>query len=324
MTLKDFNPFLFYSAQLQDLLLKSSKKKNPALWLYKNNVRTILFMLEALTRLHNHAFDEKLFGKWNKRFKKLEDLFGEIDQYAAFENELKLNKKIGKEVVKYFTINTSNYLEKCNRRLVEKEWFNDKLHSFDCKLSEFDVEYHQGYLEDLKHSMHDEIDTVLIFAKKSNYHFTKIEEEVHELRRKLRWLSIYAQALNGLVQLKKSTKKTKFIINYFTKDILKSPYNVLPSRPKNSSIIELDYDSFFALSWIVKELGTLKDQGLKIQKLSDALFISEDITKDQAIEKAVKLLGFDLKTQENILKQSSKMVEIFLVKDKILEKLIIE
>lgn len=323
MTLQKFNPFLFYSSQLQDLLLKSSKQKNPALWLYKNNVRTILFMLEALTRLHNHAFDEKLFGKWNKRFKKLEDLFGEIDQYAAFENELKLNKKIGKEVVKYFTINTANYLEKCNRRLVEKEWFNDKLHSFDYKLSEFDVEYNQGYLNDLKHSMHDEIDAILQFAKKSNYQFTKIEEEVHELRRKLRWLSVYAQALNGLVQLKKSTKKTKFQINYFTKDILKSPYNVLPSRPKNTPIIELDDDSFFALSWIIKELGTLKDQGLKIQKLSDALFVSEDITKEQANQKAVKLLGFDLKTQENILKQSSKMVEIFLVKDKILEKLII-
>lgn len=324
MTTKDFNPFLFYSAQLQELLLKSSKQKNPALWLYKNNVRTILFMLEALTRLHDHAFDEKLFGKWNKRFKKLEDLFGEIDQYIVFENELKLNKKIAKEVVKYFTINTVNYLEKCNRRLLEKEWFNNKLHSFDYKLSEFDVEYNQGYLDDLKYTMLDEIDAILQFAKKSNYQFTKIEEEVHELRRKLRWIGIYAQSLNGLVQLKKSTKKTKFKINYFTKEVLKSPYNVLPSRPKNTSIIEFDHDSFYALSWIIKELGTLKDQGLKIQKLSDALFISEDITQEQANEKAMKLLGFDLNTQENILKQSSEIVETFLAKDKILEKLIIE
>lgn len=324
MTTKDFNPFLFYSAQLQELLLKSSKQKNPALWLYKNNVRTILFMLEALTRLHDHAFDEKLFGKWNKRFKKLEDLFGEIDQYIVFENELKLNKKIAKEVVKYFTINTVNYLEKCNRRLLEKEWFNNKLHSFDYKLSEFDVEYNQGYLDDLKYTMLDEIDAILQFAKKSNYQFTKIEEEVHELRRKLRWIGIYAQSLNGLVQLKKSTKKTKFKINYFTKEILKSPYNVLSSRPKNTSIIEFDHDSFYALSWIIKELGTLKDQGLKIQKLSDALFISEDITQEQANEKAMKLLGFDLNTQENILKQSSEIVETFLAKDKILEKLIIE
>lgn len=324
MTTKDFNPFLFYSAQLQDLLKRASSQKNPALWLYKNNARTILFMLESLTRLHDDAFDEKLFGKWNKRFKKLEDLFGEIDQFATLENELKLNKKITKEIVKYFSVNTSNYLDKCNRRLIEKEWFSDKLKSFDYKLSEFDVEYNQGYLDDLKYSMIDEVESILKFVKQSNYHFTKIEEEIHELRRKLRWLSIYAQSLNGLIQLKTSSKKNKFQINYFTKDVLKSPYNIVPERPKNTAIIEFDHDSFFALSWMIKELGSLKDKGLKVQKLSDAIFISEELTREQASEKALKLLGLDMKTQENILKQASELVETFVVKDKILEKLIIE
>lgn len=324
MATNDFNPFLFYSAQLQDLLKRASSQKNPALWLYKNNARTILFMLESLTRLHDDAFDEKLFGKWNKRFKKLEDLFGEIDQFASLENELKLNKKITKEIVKYFTVNTSNYLDKCNRRLIEKEWFSDKLKSFDYKLSEFDVEYNQGYLDDLKYSMIVEVESILKFVKKSNYHFTKIEEEIHELRRKLRWLSIYAQSLNGLIQLKALGKKNKFQINYFTKDVLKSPYNIVPPRPKNTAIIEFDHDSFFALSWMIKELGSLKDKGLKVQKLSDAIFISEELTREQASEKALKLLGLDMKTQENILKQASELVETFVVKDKILEKLIIE
>lgn len=320
----EFNPFLFYSVQLQDLLEKATKQKNPALWMYKNHARTNLFMLESLTRLHDDAFDEKLFGKWNKRFKKLEDLFGEIDQFATLENELKLNKKITKEIVKYFTVNTSNYLDKCNRRLIEKEWFSGKLKSFDYKLSEFDVEYNQGYLDDLKYAMIDELIAITKFVKKSNYQFTKIEEEVHELRRKLRWISIYAQALNGLIQLRKSSKKNKFQINYFTKDVLKSPYNIVPPRPKNTAIIEFDHDSFFALSWMIKELGSLKDKGLKVQKLSDAIFISEDITKEQANEKALKLLGLDMKTHENILKQASELVETFILKDKVLEKLIIE
>ena len=75
MTTKEFNPFLFYSKQLQVLFKKAAEQKNPALWLYNNDARTVLFMLEALTRIHNKAFDEKIFSKWNKRFKKLEDLF---------------------------------------------------------------------------------------------------------------------------------------------------------------------------------------------------------------------------------------------------------
>ena len=75
-----FNPFFSFSNQLQELLTKASQQKNPALWLHQNKVRSLLFMLEGLTRLHKNAFNEKLFDKWNKRFKKLEYIFGEIDQ----------------------------------------------------------------------------------------------------------------------------------------------------------------------------------------------------------------------------------------------------
>ncbi len=322
MAVKEFNPFLYYSAQLEALLGKASKQRNPALWLYNNNARTILFMLEALTRIHNKAFDEKLFAKWNKRFKKLEDTFGEIDQYLSLEKELKENKKVPKEALKYFSVNAINCIEKCNQRLIEKEWFQNKLKSFDYKLSEFDVEYNMEYLSELKYTMFDEIDAIYNFAGKSNFKFTKIEEEVHELRRKLRWLSIYGQALQGLIQLKKSKTKPRFQLNYFTKDILKSPYNNLPPRPKNTAIIEFDTDSFFALSWIINELGVLKDEGLKIQLLTDALFVTHDITIEEASEKAAIVFGKNVK--EEVLKKSSEIMEVFLMKDKVLDKLIIE
>lgn len=324
MPTQNFNPFLFYSKQLQTLLTKAAEQKNPALWLFKNNVRTSLFMLEALTRLHSKAFDEKLFNKWNIRFKKLEDLFGEIEQYSELETELKSNKKVSKEILKYFTVNTNNYVVKCNQRLQEKDWFNDKLKSFDYKLSAFDVEYNQEYLNELKYSIKIEIDSILNFAKKSNYHFTKMEEQVHEMRRKLRWLSIYAIALNGLIQLKKTNKKNNFKINYFTKEILNSPYNKLPLRPKNTALLEFDNDSFFALSWIINEIGTLKDNFIKIQKLSDAIFIVENVTIMEANKKAISILGLKTNPQKEILKQASTILETALVKDKILNSLVIE
>jgi hypothetical protein len=323
MTTKEFNPFLFYSYQLQDLLQKASTQKNPALWLYENNARTTLFMLEALTRLHNNAFDEKFFEKWNKRFKKLEDLFGEIDQHIALKNELKLNKNISNEVVKYFTVNATNFLEKCNRRLIQKSWFNNKLKSFDYKLSEFDVEYNQGYLDELKYSMIDEIDAILKFVENSNYQFTKIEEEVHELRRKLRWLSIYAQALQGLIQLKKIPGNSKKQINYFTKEILNSPYNKLPIKPKNATIIQYNSDSFFALSWLIKELGRLKDTGLTIEQLSHAIYITEELSEMEALDKAISILGQKKTIQKDILTEASAILKSALSKDKILDNLII-
>ena len=323
MAVKEFNPFLFYSKQLQTLLTKASKQKNPTLWLYTNDARTPLFMLEGLTRLHNKAFNETIFDKWNKRFKKLEDLFGEIDQYLVLEKELKTNKKVTNEVLKYFTVNSNNFINKCNQRLSEKEWLNDKLLSFDEKLGEFSVDYNKEYIDELTFSLIDEIDAILSFCVKCDYQFTKLEEQVHELRRKLRWLSIYAQALQGLIQLKKSTKKSKYQINYFTKDVLNLPYNKLPSKPKNTVIIEFDSDSFFALSWLIKELGKLKDNGLKIEQLSNAIFILENITETQAREKAITILGLKKTIETDILKQASEIIEVALSKDKILDRLVI-
>ncbi len=139
----------------------------------------------------------------------------------------------------------------------------------------------------------------------------------------MRWLSIYAQALQGLIQLKKATKKPKYQINYFTKEILGSSYNKLPARPKNTAIIEFDSDSFFALSWLIKELGKLKDDGLRIEQLSRAIYISEELTELEAKEKAISTLGHKKTIEGDVLKQASEIVKIALTKDKILEKLLI-
>ncbi len=323
MATKEFNPFLFYSKQLQTLLAKAAKQENPALWLFKNDARTTFFMLEALTRLHKKAFKEKLFDKWNNRFKKLEDIFGQIEDYTELENEFKKNKKVSKETIKYFSVNTHKFIERCNRRLHEKQWLENKMQAFDEGLKEFDVDYNKEYVEELRFAMSDEIDAILYFALKYDYTFTKLEEQVHEIRRKLRWLSIYAKSMSGLVQLKTSSKKQKYTINYLTKEVLSSPYNKLDPKPKHVSVLEFDKNSFYALSWLIEELGRLKDVVLRLHELRDAIYIAEDITEEKALEKAISILGLKKTTEEEILKKSSEYIKTALVKDKILDKLII-
>jgi hypothetical protein len=44
--------FDFFINQFEALLIKAGKQKNSALFLYKNNARTPLFMLEALAKLY--------------------------------------------------------------------------------------------------------------------------------------------------------------------------------------------------------------------------------------------------------------------------------
>lgn len=324
MASQAFNPFLFYSEKLQQLLSQAAEQKNPAWWLYQNDARTVLFMLEALTRLHNKAFDEKLFDKWNKRFKKLEDLFGEIDQYAALETSFKANKKIPREVVKYFTLRKENYLEKCNRRLASKEWLEGKVTVFDEKIKRFHQAYDEAYIGELRFAIEKEIDAILYFALKADYQFTKIEEEVHEIRRKLRWLSIYAQALRGLIQLRKSGKRKPYAQHYFTKDVLQSAYNKLPAQPKKTAVLLLDADSFYALSWAIQQLGKWKDSVLNLHQLRDAIYVTGQVNKEEAMKQATALLGLKPTVEADVLREASDMIRTFMTNDKILDTLLVE
>lgn len=324
MKITEFNPFLYHSNKLQALFIKAAKQKDPAMWLYKNDARTSLFMLEALTRLHDNAFDEKLFSKWNKGFKKLEDGLGQVDHFLGLDQEFKNNKKINKEIESRFANNATKWLAKCNKRLSKKDWLENKLLVFDVKLNEFEVVYNKTYMDELKIAIKEEIEDLMIFLEKINYTFTRLEEELHEVRRRLRWLSIYAQALNGLIQIKKTTKKNKYKFNYLTKESLSSPFNKLPAKPKGTAIIEFDSNSFYALSWIINELGKLKDIGIRVEELSNAIFLYEDITEYQAKIKAAKILGVSETIEDDVLKKASEIVKGFVLEDKMLDTLLVK
>jgi hypothetical protein len=214
--------------------------------------------------------------------------------------------------------------EKLNSRLNHKDWLSGKLLNFNVKLSQYTLFYDEEHITELRYVIETEIEKIKSLALKLNYSFTEIELEVHEMRRKLRWISIYAQALNGLIQSKLTSKKIKYTTNYLTKDIIQSPYNKLPKKPKNIAIMEYDSDSFFALSWVIKELGILKDNGLRIEALADAIQKVEKIDAQHATEKAIGLLGVKKDATALILKQASDMIYNFIVKDKILDTLLIK
>ncbi len=320
---KNFNPLLSYSKKLQDLFVKASKQENPALFLYQKDARTPMFMLEALTRLHDKSFEDKVYKKWNKRFKKLEDFLGQIDYPSEFEKEFSMNKKVSKKIIQVLNSETKKQVEKLNKHLQDKNWLVDRLSGFDAKITERSWRYDAKFIAQIKKSLEGEVTKILSFCEKANFSFKHMEEEVHELRRRLRWISIYATALNGLIQLKKSDKKPQYNINYHTKEVLNSPYNKLAPKPSGRSVLELDSNSFYALSYLIRELGNLKDKGLRIFVLSQALMAAEKLSPLQAKTKALKLLGLEKNTEAEILKVASDLLYTALIKDKVLQGLIV-
>ncbi|MEP6700810.1 MAG: hypothetical protein ABJA85_05825, partial [Bacteroidota bacterium] len=86
--------FNYFLEQLQAALAKAEITENPALSLYGQNVRTPIFMLEALARVYKNLHDKKLFEKLNEDFKVFEDMLGAVDYYDGFDKEFSANEKI--------------------------------------------------------------------------------------------------------------------------------------------------------------------------------------------------------------------------------------
>ena len=153
------------------------------------------------------------------------------------------------------------------------------------------------YLESI-----EEIKVLILAASKG---FTQIETEVHALRRKLRWLSIYPQALQGTIQLTDSGIADENIQAYLTPEIVNSAFNKMPDAGNNSYFLLLEKNYFLALSWMIAELGKLKDSGLKIIAVTEALQQTEGLQHDEAQQKAFHVLGTDSGALQKILSDAT-------------------
>jgi len=116
--------FNYYLIQIQVLLTKAVKQKNPGLWLYQNNFRTPLFMLEGLAKIHIDFHNKKKFTKLKAQFKLLEDTLGAIDYYDAFSKEFAANKEIPKEITAYLQAQSREKIQSLNEILIEHDWLS--------------------------------------------------------------------------------------------------------------------------------------------------------------------------------------------------------
>jgi hypothetical protein len=306
--------FEFFLAQLQTLLTKSAKQKNPALWLYQNNVRTPLFMLEGLAKMYSGIHNKKKFSKLKEHFKLLEDALGGIDYYDSFAKEFSKNKKIPAAIVSYLQAQTREKIQSLNELLVEKNWLGDdadRIKKIQKKLTEADWLNEAEEIKAINDLYGEAIYGIVEFTAKTKYHFDNVEADVHELRRKLRWLSIYPQALRGCIQLSNPKTTAKHLTKYLTKAIITSPYNVLPDAGSSKNFLLLDKNYFYALSWTIAELGKLKDSGLGVIAIKEALQQTGAVSDTAAYTKAYQLLGKKQVKVQQILDTAEKVCKTY-------------
>jgi len=315
--------FLYFLNQVQNALQKAEDSENTALFIYKENIRTPFFMLEALTRLYKKMQDKKQFKKLNVRFKELEDLLGAIDFYDAFHKEFLEHKNMPKPVIGYLKNKMDEKVKALNEILKKEKWIGKKNKRIEKIIKKLDKIDWPGEEEDTM----ELLDIYRYYIHKisqkyqGNFIFKDIETDVHELRRKLRWLSIYPQALRGLIQFKEDNTSQDFLNKYLTPEIVNSPYNVMPEGNALQDHILINKNYFYALSWMIDALGTLKDNGLTVMALEESLRSVYNIHSPEAEQLAYAMCDNSQMKIPEILSRSQEIAKVFF-EENILENLI--
>jgi hypothetical protein len=159
------------------------------------------------------------------------------------------------------------------------------------------------------------------FVAETKCKFTEIETQVHSLRRKLRWLSIYPRALQGVIQLTGNNIADENLQKYLTADTINSPFNKMPDAGNNRYFLMLEKNYFLALSWMISSLGKLKDNGLRIIAITEALQQVKGIDHETANAKTSEILGPQHPGLSTILSDASVVCETYF-KEKNLDKLL--
>jgi hypothetical protein len=246
--------FDFYLNQVQDLLDRSVTDENRGWWLFTNNIRTPMFMLEALSKLYSKLHDKNIFNKLQDKFKQIEDVLGDIDHYNAFEKEYQHATDVAPATLSYLQSQKEKYIAVLNEILTGEKWINSDKRRTDKikeKLDEVKWLTEQEEMLAVKKFYHKTIESIKEFYAATGGHFTDMEEQVHELRRKLRWLSIYPQAMRGSIQLSVTTSTEPYLEKYMIPEIVNSPFNKLPEPVNCNYILRLDKNHFLTLSWLI-------------------------------------------------------------------------
>lgn len=301
-------------SQILELLQKSISQTNPAWFLYKSEVRTPLFLAESLTRLLEQLPHGKEMLKAGKKIKKLEDSLGAIEDYDSHYLLFSKNKNIKKEEADYFFEKRENAVNKLNEKLIKKDFYQELYHRLSGPHSpDFD---NKLLLKNIKLLIAKEWKDCFGFYEQHKSGFDSMEDQVHEMRRKLRWISIYAQSLDGSIVLDVDKKKYPWEKKFITAAEIKSPYNIIPVKKDLEGYIHFNKKAFLALSFVVNSLGEIKDKGLQLEYLTRSIRKTLDLPKEKAQEMATKQLGIKY-SESDLFKEAENLLHSFFIKYKI-------
>ena len=305
--------------QLTGLFGEAQRSRNPALFLYRHDARTPLFMAESIMRLLNHLEERKKPSKGLKIFKKLEDSLGRIDYYDQLVKQFSKIRSVKEEQLDYFISARDGKLRDLNKRLLHKQFYTEIFRELSLSLL---IDFNsRSLILKLEKEICKELRICYDYYMAYPQKFTELESQVHELRRKLRWISIYAHSLQGIMVLKPVVKNYKWEKELITRSSQNSPYNKLMDRKGLKKHIFLNQKAFYALGFVLNALGEIKDKGLALEAFGKMLKKTAQ-EKHQNFEKmTIKQLKLSYNLKE-VLEEAHQLLHKFFTKYQIQKELL--
>lgn len=102
------------------------------------------------------------------------------------------------------------------------------------------------------------------------YDFHDLLNGIHRFRKDLRWITIYVEAVNGLMQLDPGINPVETRRNLLEDPLANSKFVKLPAPDREKEPVQLSKSLYVAMMKAVLELGAIKDQGEQEEFLSQA------------------------------------------------------
>ncbi len=318
-----YNRFQIHLNTLNDTLEAAQLSNEPALFIFKSNARQSLFYLQALVRIYKEIHNKKRFEKMRLAFKMLEDQLGKIDYYDGFVKLFSKNKAVPKSIIQNLKQHYNLELNNLNELLIEYNWINaekPKIANIQNELATASWKKVEEERSAIAQVFIKHIEEIEYKYEIGILNFNDLEHGVHEFRRQLHWISIYAQALNGLIQLKPIENVHPSLNTYLTKSVLESPFNKMPEVASISKSICFQSASFYALSWMIAESGQLKDEGLSTFCLETAM-AELGMSKTEIQDLFKKILVNTKRSPKQVKEEMEVITDTFLYGAKVLFRL---
>lgn len=210
-----------------------------------SEARIAAFNLQALAKIYVSV--DPLFNQLRQDFKSIEDGIGKVDKWDKLNNADK-KKKAADE---FATV------------LKNGEWTVNGASPRLARIKESLKKYSWPSRAEDRSFILTQLTADLDKIRTTAFNFGQLEEGngLHEFRREVRWFTIKARVLNGLLQFRRGTSCPVDEL----KPILNSPaasgkYATLPPNPSETNSCAITQCLFVDMSQMVEQMGAIKDE----------------------------------------------------------------